>query len=208
MYHSFFLECFHSYLFGMCKVCDKVQAILGQVSCRDHCKHFPFVLMDFAWSDTTHMSPKRLAPGATPSWHCKRRSILWSFPAACPSWLVGQNSSQQESQNCSKLFPGCYSLLALTFYWWKGDQDEYSLLQHVRFLGIGKGNGNLACSAFYHTWVVISRRWWILVLSSDFRKPSLLHKEMQSIIVFLFSFQSASFGMWNLVRLQNLGFKE
>lgn len=48
-----------------------------------------------------------------------KRSSLWDLPASCPSWPMGQNSSQQEKSKCLKFFPDFYSLSALTFYWWK-----------------------------------------------------------------------------------------
>lgn len=122
--HSF-LNAFILTFLVCINVCGKVQARVGQVSAETTISIFHSLSCILLCPDlnTTHMNPKGLLLEQPQAGIVKRR-ILWSFPASCPSWLVGQNSSQQESQNCSKLFPGCYSLLALTFYWWKGDQNE------------------------------------------------------------------------------------
>lgn len=108
--HSFLNAFIFTFLVCI-NVCGKVQARVGQVSAETTISIFHSLSCILLCPDlnTTHMNPKGLLLEQLQAGIVKRR-ILWSFSASCPSWLVGQNSSQQESQNCSKLFPGCYSL--------------------------------------------------------------------------------------------------
>lgn len=87
--------------------------------CRKHCK---YSLLLCALPSPHPYFPHTWTP-STYSWERQaglvKRSSLWDLPASCPSWPVGQNSSQQEKSKCLKFFAGFYGPLALTFYWWK-----------------------------------------------------------------------------------------
>lgn len=105
--HSF-LNAFILTFLVCVNACGGVQAVVGQVSAETTVGVFRSFSCILLCPDlnTTHMNPKGLLLEQLHAGTVQRR-VLWSFPAACPLWLVGQNSSQQESQNCSKLFPGC-----------------------------------------------------------------------------------------------------
>lgn len=78
--HSF-LNAFILTFLVCINVCGKFQAILGPVSAETTVSifHLFSYILPYPDLNTTHMSPKRLALGATPSWHCKEKDFM-KFP--------------------------------------------------------------------------------------------------------------------------------